>query len=192
MELLKENWIRIAYGAISVCIAWAAYHFRLEVLSDKDTFDRFSYVGGVATFIGLLITVSEVLIAISISKGIRAEARALLTQARKVDRAALLSECLLLLDRINDDLTDNRQATALQCIQQTRRSFLRAMPSGPEAEALSADLVALEAVLQEAIRTNERDTHFTRRVRAGIQTRALDVKQALEQLISGRKASHVS
>jgi hypothetical protein len=40
MELLKENWIRLAYGAASIGIVWAAYHFRVEVLADKDTFDR--------------------------------------------------------------------------------------------------------------------------------------------------------
>jgi hypothetical protein len=192
MELLKENWIRLAYGAASMGIVWAAYHFRVEVLSDKDSFDRFSYIGGVATFIGLLITVSEVLQAISISKGIRAEARALLAEARKIDRAALLSECLLLIDRINDDLIDNRRSTALQCVQQTRRSFLRAVPPSPESDELCAGLVALEAHLQDAIRSNDRNDHLSKRVLTDIQERSLDVKQALEKLISGRSKPHVS
>jgi|GEM_PF-4022190 len=49
MDLLRENWIRFVYGLASVCIVAAAYHYRVEVLSDKDSFDRFSYIGGVAT-----------------------------------------------------------------------------------------------------------------------------------------------
>lgn len=192
MDLLKENWIRLAYGSISACIVWIAYQFHMEVLADREAFDRLSYIGGIATFIGLLITVSEVLHAISISKGIRAEARALLAEARKIDRAALLSECLLLIDRVNDDLIDNRRSTALQCVQQARRSFLRAVSPGPETDELSSGLVSLEAHLQDAIRSNDRDERLSKRVLTDIQERSLDVKQALEQLISGRSKPHVS
>ncbi|ANH69577.1 hypothetical protein [Mitsuaria sp. 7] len=190
MELLKENWIRLAYGAASVGIVWAAYHFRVEVLSDKDTFDRFSYIGGVATFIGLLITVSEVLQAISISKGIRAEARALLAEAQKVDRAALFSECLLMIDRINDDVIDKRFATALQGLQQVRRSFLRAATPSTSPEALSGKLAEVEELLQESVRAAATASRY-KRGSVEIQQALLAAKEILEQLISGRTANHV-
>lgn len=192
MDLLKENWIRITYGSVCACIVWAAYRYQGTVLSDKDAFDRLSYIGGIATFIGLVITGSEVLHAISISKGIRAEARALLAQARTVDRAALLSECLLMIDRINDDLIDRRHATALQTVQQMRRSYLRAMSTSPSAEPLAGELAELEQSLQEAIRSGPRSASFPKRVQSEIQKRCLDVKQSLEQLISGRRPHDVS
>jgi len=192
MELLKENWIRLAYGSISACIVWIAYRFHMEVLADREAFDRLSYIGGIATFIGLLITVSEVLHAISISKGIRAEARALLAEARKIDRAALLSECLLLIDRVNDDLIDNRRSTALQCVQQARRSFLRAMPPSAGSDALCRELSELEAHLQGAIRSNDRQARLSKRVLTEIQEHSLKVKQSFEHLISGRSEPHVS
>jgi len=190
MELLKENWIRLAYGAASVGIVWAAYHFRIEVLSDKDTFDRFSYIGGVATFIGLLITVCEVLQAISISKGIRAEARALLAEARKVDRATLFSECLLMIDRINDDVIDRRFGTALQGLQQVRRSFLRAATPSTSPEALSGKLAEVEELLQESVRAAAAASR-SKRGSVDIQQALLAAKEILEQLISGRTANHV-
>ncbi|MDH0862909.1 hypothetical protein [Mitsuaria sp. GD03876] len=191
MELLKENWIRLAYGAVSICIAWAAYSFRVEVLSDKDTFDRFAYIGGVATFIGLLITVSEVLHAIGISKGIRAEARALLAEARKIDRAALFSECLLMIDRINDDLIGGRFSTALQGLQQVRRSFLRASTSNSGTDPLSAKLAGVEELLQGSIRMAAMAPR-SKRDAVEIQEGLLAAKQILEHLIAGRTDSHAA
>lgn len=189
MELLKENWIRLSYCAASVGIVWAAYHFRVDVLSDKDTFDRFSYIGGVATFVGLLITVSEVLQAISISKGIRAEARALLAEARKVDRAALFSECLLMIDRINDDVIDRRFGTALQGLQQVRRSFLRAATPCTSPEALSGKLAEVEELLQDSVRAAATASR-SKRSSVEIHEALLAAKEILEQLISGRTANH--
>lgn len=191
MDLLKENWIRLAYGAASICIVWAAYGFRVEVLSDRDTFDRFSYIGGVATFVGLLITVSEVLHAINLSKGIQAEARALLAEARKVDRAALFSECLLMIDRINDDLTGQRFSTALQGLQQVRRSFLRAATPNSSCSALAERLAALEELLQGSIRVAALSPR-SKRDAVEIQEGLLAAKQILEQLISERTNPHAA
>ncbi|WP_416759609.1 hypothetical protein ACNI65_22800 [Roseateles sp. So40a] len=106
--------------------------------------------------------------------------------------AALLSECLLLIDRINDDLIDNRRDTALQCVQQARRSFLRAMPPSAAADALCEELSELEAHLQGAIRSNDRQARLSKRVLTEIQEHSLKVKQSFEHLISGRSEPHVS
>lgn len=191
MELLKENWIRIAYAAVSACIVWVAYRYHAEVLADMDTFNRLSYVGGVATFIGLLITVCEVLHAISISKGIRAEARALLAQARSIDRAALLSECLLMIDRIHGDLIDRRHATALQCLQQIRRTYLRAASAGMEPDELLTELAKAEALLQGSGRTSIGSLESRTRLDE-IRAILLKAKTSIEQLITQRREPHVS
>ncbi len=188
MELLKENWIRLAYGSISACIVWIAYRFHMEVLADREAFDRLSYIGGIATFIGVLITVSEVLHAISISKGIRAEARALLAEARKIDRAALLSECLLMIDRTSDDVIAGRHRTALQGVQQIRRSFLRAAWPGPK--VLSGKLAEVEVLLQTAVQASALASR-SKRDNAALQAGLLDAKEILEKLIAGRSPQDV-
>jgi hypothetical protein len=181
MSKLKDNKIRIFYIFISLLAAFCAYKYKEEILKSTDSFNEFSYVGGIATLIGLLITVLEIIHGIRVSKGIRDEARAIVTHAQKVDRASLISECLSNLDELNSYLSNEKYKISLKCFQYFRRNYTRISDTSPISYWMKETLHEVELELQSATHASAA-APLTRAKRVTLQNKIIAIKSKLEEI----------
>jgi len=60
MNAIKDNKVRILYALASLLIIITAQTHKDEVIASTNLLNEFSYIGGVATLIGLMITTLEI------------------------------------------------------------------------------------------------------------------------------------
>lgn len=109
--------------SIIVVILSIVYHKRF--LNECSTnLETLSYIGTVATFIGVVIAVLEILHSVSISSSIRDESQKLLSRYKALNKASTSSECVLILDEVRREYSKGDYATALRCFQYFRRLYL--------------------------------------------------------------------
>lgn len=191
MEFIRNNRIRIAYLLISIGLFIASLIFKEKIIGNDSYLNNFSYFGVVATLIALMVAVSEVWHSIIISKSIRDEVREIFNQARNVNGASFVSECLSVLDEANEHISGERYALSLKCYQYFRRTYLRI--SGPEnlINEIDGALNEIEHCLQQA-------THATAKAPLGkskrtqIQKDILSIKKRLEEINPAKRGEYVS
>ncbi|MCH4814079.1 hypothetical protein [Vreelandella neptunia] len=190
MNFLKNHWIRIAYLLISLGVLIASLKFKDEVIGNDGYLNEFSYFGVVATLIALLVTVFEVLHSVHVSKSIRDEARNLLKQARDVNGASLVSECLAVLDEVNEHVSGERYVLSLKCFQHFRRTYLRV--SGPESRVneINGVLGNIELSLQQATHTSPK-APLDKKKKSKIQIDILNIKRCLEEINPAKRDEYV-
>jgi hypothetical protein len=190
MEILRENKIRVAYSIISAILVWLAYKYNSEIVENSEKFNEFGYIGGVATLIGLLIAVSEVIHSVRISKGIQKEAAALVSHARTIDLTSFISECLSTLDETNDHVSGERYLIALKCFQHFRRTYLR-VPITDEISKITATVQEIEISLHSSTHASAKSP-LTKKQRLNIQEKIMEIKSVLEKITPIAGGTHVS
>lgn len=88
--------IRWCYSIASLVIIWISV-VKYESFFPKQeniTIDSLSYIGTIATVIGLLIAVLEVMHSVNVSKQIKDEASKILERAKEIEKASTTSDCL--------------------------------------------------------------------------------------------------
>lgn len=107
---------------VGSCFAYPLYE------SSKSFPPFFSYIGTVITCLAFLVAVGEVWVAILRTKYIQIESLKLLNEARRVDAAADVSECLAIIDAVTRNIVDEHYLAASFNIQSFRKSCVRVAP----------------------------------------------------------------
>lgn len=191
MNSIKEQWVRVLYTAISIIAIFIAIKFKEKVLADPLAFNDFSYFGVVATLIALLISLSEVFHSINISKGILHEAKRLLKESQATNGASFVSECLSVLDEVNDHISGERYGFSLKCFQHFRRTYLRISGSGEQIKQADILISKVELSLQRATHTTP-NAPLPKKKRMEIQESVLNIKEIIEELNPAKRGSYVS
>lgn len=191
METLRSNKIRVAYTIISVIFIFFAYEYNHEIVKNPDKFNEFGYIGGVATLIGLLIAVSEVIHSVRISKSIQKEAAALLNHARTIELASSISECLSTLDETNDHVSGERHLTALKCFQHFRRTHLHTSGTRKISDEIKNTIQEVEIALQSSTHASA-SAPLTRQQRINIQRKIMLIKSYFEKITPIDGDTHAS
>lgn len=127
---MKQNWIRlISYLVVSPICIFLAYYHHDAIVSEHKPLDDFSYIGTVATVIGLLITVTEVMQSMHISKSIRDEVKSILEKVKLIENASSISDCLAAIDEVNQNVANEDYKSALKSFQYLRKVCVKVTPT---------------------------------------------------------------
>lgn len=191
MEKLKDNWIRFAYIFVSVAVAIAASRYKVDVLASTKSLNEFSYVGTVATIIGLIIAASEVVHSLRVSIAIRKEANKLFSAAKALDGASSISECLSSLDEVSRLISSEDYEFSLRCFQHFRRTYARVPGSGAEIVAIDTQLNDIELGLHQAVHTRPQ-APLEKKKRIALSKGILSIKGSLEKINPVRGSVYAS
>ncbi|MBL8261354.1 MAG: hypothetical protein JNM58_02930 [Xanthomonadaceae bacterium] len=191
MEKLKDNWIRFAYVFVSVAVAIAASRYKSDVLASTDSLNEFSYVGTVATVIGLIIAASEVVHSLRVSIAIRKEANKLFSAAKALDGASSISECLSSLDEVGRLISSEDYEFSLRCFQHFRRTYARVPGNGAEIVAIDTQLNDIELGLHQAVHTRPQ-APLEKKKRIALSKGILSIKESLEKINPVRGSVYAS
>lgn len=122
---LRDHAIRMACAVVCSVLIILAYSGYEHVLALRRNFDIFSYAGTVATLVGLVIAICEVINGLKVSKSIQHEARSVLSQANLIDAAAGASQCISALNDVLSYLNQDDYRFAWRCFVFFRETYLR-------------------------------------------------------------------
>ncbi|MGA7439361.1 MAG: hypothetical protein WBW32_14685 [Luteibacter sp.] len=191
MERLRRNWIRLTTVLISAATILAAIAGHDTILSDRVHLDDFSYIGGVATCVGLIIAILEIAHVASVSRSIRDEVAHVVDHGRIVDRATLVIDCLSALDEASNHVTDERYEMSLKCVQYARKNCMRIASIGTIEPDVASRLGKIELGLVLGTHTNA-SAPLQKRDRVEIQEQILDLKICFEAMNPPMGALHAA
>lgn len=151
MELLKSHWIRFVYCLMSIAIVWTAFLQQEIVVASPTSLNNFSYVGTVITIVALIISISEVLHSVRYSRSISAEAKKVLKEAKAVEGASAVSECLATLNEAAGYVDTENYPLALKCYQHFRILFAKIPGTGQEFERIDNILGETEITIRKGV-----------------------------------------
>ncbi|WP_156545781.1 hypothetical protein [Cupriavidus sp. D384] len=122
---LQDHAMRIFCAVSCSLLIIVAYSGYERVLALRRNFDIFLYAGTVATLVGLIIAVCEVLNGLRVSKSIQHEARSVLSQANRVDTAAGIGHCVSALNEVISYVNQNDYRFAWRCFVFFRKTYVR-------------------------------------------------------------------
>ena len=151
MELLKSHWIRFVYCLMSIAIVWTALLQQEIVVASPTSLNNFSYVGTVITIVALIISISEVLHSVRYSRSISAEAKKVLKEAKAVEGASAVSECLATFNEAAGYVDTENYPLALKCYQHFRILFAKIPGTGQEFERIDNILGETEITIRKGV-----------------------------------------
>lgn len=172
---------------LSVIIALCAYYFYDKIFdytvkTDRSGFNNFSYVGTVATLIGLIITVFEVIHNTYISKSIQAEAKSLLQKVKLIENASSISDCLAAIDDVSSSIAHEDYSSALKSFRFFRKICVKVIPNFDDfKEKQLGDLGEIELVLTKAISGTKLGSSLNKPQKTKLMEKVLLVKQNIEK-----------
>ncbi|TPG87383.1 hypothetical protein EAH72_07670 [Pseudomonas caspiana] len=191
MELLKSHWIRFVYCFISTVIVWAALLKQEIVVGSPTTLNNFSYVGTVITIVALIISISEVLHSVRYSRSISAEAKKVLKEAKAVEGASAVSECLATLNETAGYMDTENYQLALKCYQHFRILFAKIPGTGQEFERIDNILGETETAVRKGIFTSA-SAPLEKTTRILIHHNLENIKENLEKVNPARGRQYVT
>lgn len=173
--------MRWAYTIISILILIGAYCFYNPIISNNEHLNLFSYAGTVATIIGLLITVFEIIHAVNRTESIQKQSSALLERVTSIENASSISDCLSLIDETNKSIMQEDYKTALHNFQFFRKICVKIVPEFCNREdKLSSKVNQLELSLHKG--TSSTTFTFNKKQKTEMMEHLLDIKTSLETL----------
>ncbi|HDS1736958.1 hypothetical protein [Pseudomonas sp. BP8] len=156
--------IRALYTVVSVLGLVLAFIYYPKIVAENTAFNTFSYVGGVATFIGLFIAIAEIFNELWRARSIQEEAVRLLERVKNIDHVAAISHCLSTLDEVVVCFEREDYHGALKSFRYFRRmviSLYKRFGVQPDDVRVAASkkmgvLGELEALLSSATHTTEK------------------------------------
>lgn len=119
---MKFSAIRVIYIIFSLSIVFCSYKYSNTFINTSSkALDVLSYIGTVATIIGLIITICEVIHNVQVSKSIKIEAEVIFSRIKSIENASTISECLAALDDVNNAILSNDFKLALKVYQFFRK-----------------------------------------------------------------------
>ncbi|WP_213757860.1 hypothetical protein [Delftia sp. WY8] len=180
-EVLKDNSIRIIYTIFSLLALVISILFGNHIIDNQVLLNKFGFYGGIATFIGLVIAIMEIIHNVKLSKGIKSEAKTLFENVSRVNHAAYFSEYLISLDETNDHLSGDRYLQALKCFQYYRRTYAR-LPIDSSMHDSLRDLIRNTEVSLHSYSNATPKNPITKQQRTEIQTSILAIKSKIEDI----------
>lgn len=173
--------------ALSIVGVMLACFFYDGIVSDKSAFNTFSYVGVVATFIGLFVAVCEILHELTRSRSIQEESKRLLRSVKNIDHAGAISHALSTLDEVVVCFEREDYHGALKSFRYFRRiaiALYKRFGLNPDDIKVGASrkigvLGELEGLLSSATHTTE-DTPLGREQRISFRRDVLQIKFQIE------------
>ena len=107
-EKIKDNWIRIVYAIICILIIALGYTYQVDIVSPPTSMNLFSYYASVATIVALLISIMEILYAVSITKSIKVRSMFNLTRFKHATGISYAHECASFYDQCLSDLATKK------------------------------------------------------------------------------------
>lgn len=189
--MVKVGRIRLAYIFISGLSVVLAYCFYGKVLPDAapKAFDTFSYIGTVATLIGLLITVSEVWHSVSVSKSIQKQAEELVNRLKRVETASGISDCVSILDDVTRSYSGNSYLNALVYFQYFRKICVKLLPQSDT--VTQGSLGRIEQLLSSAVSATAR-TPVPQKIKNDVTDMLMALKTSIENLNPAKGTAHDS
>ncbi len=191
MELLKSHWIRFVYCLISIAIVWTALLQQEIVVGSPTSLNNFSYVGTVITIVALIISISEVLHSVRYSRSISAEANRVLKDAKAVEGASAVSECLATLNETAGYVDTENYQLALKCYQHFRILFAKIPGTGQEFERIDNILGETENAIRKGIFTSA-SARLEKSTRIFIHHNLENIKENLEKVNPARGRQYVT
>ncbi|WP_241060653.1 hypothetical protein [Achromobacter xylosoxidans] len=191
-KVFSSPWtLRVLYIAASLVTAWQAKRIWDEIFASKrDLFDLFSYIGTVATLIGLMITVCEVLHSAHMSRSVRNEARRLLGGLQAFDGATFCAECISDIQSILESISKDKYSEALKSFNYLSRAVSHARNQSPKSlEAWDLNkILNLLLPLQKA--TPRKPPSHTQK--EDLTNAITELKDNIENLKGTTRSTHVS
>jgi hypothetical protein len=125
---MNQNIIRVTYTIISLIGVYLAWSHYTEIVGESEKLNSFAYIGTVATLVGLLIAISEVLHNLHISKSIHKEASSLLKRVKQIENASSISDCLAAVDDVSSGVAIEDYKTALKSFHFFRKICVKVIP----------------------------------------------------------------
>lgn len=107
-EKIKDNWIRMAYFIICLLIIFLGCFYQNAIVSTSTNMNLFSYYASVATIVALLISIMEILYAVSITKSIKIRSMFNLTRFKYTTGISYSHECVSFYDQCLSDLATKK------------------------------------------------------------------------------------
>jgi hypothetical protein len=136
---------------MSIAIVWTALLQQEIVVASPTSLNNFSYVGTVITIVALIISISEVLHSVRYSRSISAEAKKVLKEAKAVEGASAVSECLATLNEAAGYVDTENYPLALKCYQHFRILFAKIPGTGQEFERIDNILGETEITIRKGV-----------------------------------------
>lgn len=179
---MRQHLVRIVYALVSLIGAYLAYYFHDNIVSDNSNFNNFSYWGSVATFIGLMITVAEVIHNTCISKSIQKEAKSLLQKVKLIENASSISDCLAAIDDVSSSVAQEDYSSALKSFRFFRKICVKVIPDFDDSkEKKLGNLGEIELVLTKSISATRLGDSLSKPQKTDLMKKVLLVKQNIEK-----------
>lgn len=192
MEKIKKNWIRVTYFIVSIAVAILGYIFNDLVLSKTATpLDKFSYIGTIATHIGLLIAVSEIFHSIKVSQELKSETSKLLQKIRNFDYAALTIQCQHCLDDASQLISTENYSLALKAFQYFRITYSKFSLEIQERDTINSILKETESTIHIGLHSSTASP-LSSRQRKLLVNNILTIKDVLQKEFPQHKEDYVS
>ncbi|MDK9740243.1 hypothetical protein KI655_23365 [Vibrio sp. D404a] len=179
---MKFGIVRIGYSIISCILVYIAYEQSEHFLdTTSKALDYLSYIGTVATLVGLLITVCEVIHSVNVSRSIKDEASVIFQRVKKVENASTISECLSALDDLNSAIGTDDYKSALKIFQFFRKlSAKTGLLIGESSQEGKLGTVGdLELEIMAATHSTE-EAPLTKAQKKSMTKKVLIIKQQIE------------
>jgi hypothetical protein len=186
--------IRITYVIISFLGVIAAYHYADLTTQTSSYLNYVSYYGTVATAIGLLITVAEVLHNVTITRSVQEEARTIFNHVKQIENASSISDCLATIDDVSNLVSKEDYSSALRSFQFLRKLCVKIIPQVSEIDDCEDRLSALgnvEFMLHKATHTSAK-APLSKKQKTDLLKDILFLKEQIEKLNPVRNTQNVT
>lgn len=190
MQFAKEHYLRVTYCIMIAIVSYIAAINQEEITKNQESLNNISYWGTIATIVGLIIAILEVLHSIRVTKGIQAQAQIILLQSKKLDSASFISESLSALDETNHHVSTEDYSLSLKCFQYFRKCYARIHDKREFNSDIGQLIKSTELSLQKATHTSVA-APLNKRAKTTIQKDILDIKTQLEESNLSRSTEHV-
>ncbi|MGL1696674.1 hypothetical protein ACSTH7_24870 [Vibrio parahaemolyticus] len=178
MLFLKDNWIRLLYGGISVLILGFGIHQMDTVIGESSLNSRFSYLGTLFTVIGLIVAVCEVWHSVNVAKSVRDQAKELVERVKTVETASAISDCVSYINETNKNVINEDYKVALSHFHAFRSVYVK-LSMRDDTQVPKVLLSSVEKTILKATRTSIQSP-FDKKQKDELVDKILEIKDILE------------
>ena len=170
---------RLLYSLACCAMALAAYAFLEPITGSGRYMGYFSYFGTVATAIGLVVAVCEVVHSVRMTASVHRQAKEMLDHAQAVETASSFSHCLASIDEATAFVASDDYTSAIKSFQFLRKVYVKLLPRSDASDLGLNALGRIERSLYNADRADDEEP-LSKRQKIILLDRLLHLKQDIE------------
>lgn len=174
--------MRIVYSSISLLLIYLSYKYFPFFTNNAINLNIFSYIGSVATMVGLFIAICEIIHTAHETKSIQEQSVKLLKDVKSIENASSLSDCISSIDAVNKNVFNENFDAAITNFQNFRKICVKVIPKFNEQYESSDKLNELgdiELIILKSTKTNS-EAPLGKKQKNELLKRLLVVKQKIE------------